>query len=125
MLFEERFDDESKKFSKDKSQAINTRTQKINLVRSVKEIIVDLMKSDIEQIKKILLKIIEMLKINFKKSIKKQSKLIRTLNRIESRFQTIKKQNVNQSIKAKMLGTHKGPNTFHLWIFHHGGSFHA
>ena len=37
------------------------------------------------------------LKIDFDSS----SKLIRTLNRIESRLQTIEKQNVNQSTKAK------------------------
>ena len=52
MSFEERFDDESKKFRKSKSQIINKRNQKISLVKKVKKMIVDLMKSEIEQIKK-------------------------------------------------------------------------
>ena len=42
-----------------------------------------------------------MLKANLKENVKNSSKLIRTLNRIERKFQTIKKQNVNQLIKAK------------------------
>ena len=45
--------------------------------------------------KKILQRIIEMLKVNFKENVENSSKLIRTLNRIENRFQTIEKQNVN------------------------------
>ena len=73
----------------------------INLVKEIKKMIVDLMKSEIEQIKRILLRMIEILKVDLKKSIENSSKLIRTLNRIESRFQIIEKQNVNQSIKAK------------------------
>ena len=101
MSFEERFDDESKKFRGNKSQIINKRNQKISLVKEVKEIIVDLMKSEIEQIKKILLKMIEMLKVDLKENVENSSKLVRTLNRIENRLQIIEKQNANQSIKAK------------------------
>ena len=101
MSFEERFDDESKKFREDKSQIINKRSQKINLIKEVKEVIADLMKSEIEQIKRILLKMIEMLKVDLKEDIESFSKLIRTLNRIENRFQTIEKQNINQSIKIE------------------------
>ena len=63
--------------------------------------IVDLIKNKIEQIKKILLKIIEMLRIDLKENVENLSKLIRTLHRIENRFQIIEKQNINQSIKAK------------------------
>ena len=48
--------------------------------------IADLMKSEIEQIKRILLKIIEMLKADLKKDIESFSKLVRTLNRIENRL---------------------------------------
>ena len=44
---------------------------------------------------------IEMIKANLKENVKNLSKLIRTLNRIKSRFQTIEKQNANQSIKTK------------------------
>ena len=61
----------------------------------------DLMRNKIEQIKKILLKVIEMLKVDLKESVENSSKLARTLNRIENKFQIIEKQNVNQSIKAK------------------------
>ena len=53
------------------------------------------MKSKIEQIEKILLKIIEMLKADLKENVENSSKLIRTLNRIENKFQIIEKQNVN------------------------------
>ena len=53
------------------------------------------MKSEIEQIKRILLKMIEMLKTDLKENIENSSKLVQTLNRIENRFQTIEKQNVN------------------------------
>ena len=63
--------------------------------------IADLMKSEIEQIKKILLKMIEMLKVDLKQDVENSSKLVRTLNRIKNRFQIIEKQNANQSIKAK------------------------
>ena len=77
------------------------RNQKQNLIKSVKKVIVDLFESEIEQIKKILLRMIEMLKANLKENVENSSKLIRTLNRIESKFQTIEKQNVNQSIKTK------------------------
>ena len=101
MLFEKRFDDESKKFRKSKSQIINKRNQKISLVKEVKKIIVDLMKSEIEQIKEILLRMIEMLKVDLKENVENSSKLIRTLNRIKNKFQIIEKQNANQSIKAK------------------------
>ena len=86
MSFEERFDDESKKFRKNKSQIINKRNQKINLIKEVKEVIVDLMKNEIEQIEKILLRIIEILKVDLKENIENSSKLARTLNRIKSRF---------------------------------------
>ena len=101
MSFEKRFNDESKKFRRNKNQIINKRNQKINLIKKVKEMIVNLMKSEIEQIKKILLRVIEMLKVDLKKNVENSSKLVRTLNRIENRLQTIEKQNVNQSIKAK------------------------
>ena len=101
MSFEGRFDDESKKFREIKSQIINKRNQKISLIKKVKEVIVDLMKSEVEQIKRILLRVIEVLKINLKKNVENSSKLIRTLNRIENRLQIIEKQNANQSIKAK------------------------
>ena len=101
MSFEERFDDESKKFRKNKSQIINKRNQKINLIKEVKEMIADLMKNEIEQIKRILLRVIEILKADLKENIENSSKLIRTLNRIKSRFQIIEKQNANQSIKTK------------------------
>ena len=57
--------------------------------------IIDLMKSKIEQIKKILLKIIEMLKVDLKENVENSSKLVRTLNRIKNKFQTIEKQNAN------------------------------
>ena len=105
MSFEERFDDESKKFRRDKSQIINKRNQKINLVKEVKEVIADLMKSEIEQIERILLKMIEILKVDLKEDIENSSKLIRTLNRIKSRFQVIEKQNANQSTKAKIYAS--------------------
>ena len=102
MSFEERFDDESKKFRRDKSQIINKRNQKINLIKEVKEVIVDLIKSEIEQIERILLRVIEILKADLKEDIENSSKLIRTLNRIKSKFQIIEKQNANQSTKAKI-----------------------
>ena len=86
MSFEERFDDESKKFRKNKSQIINKRNQKINLIKEVKEVIADLMKNEIEQIKRILLRVIEILKADLKENIENSSKLIRTLNRIKSKF---------------------------------------
>ena len=95
MLFEERFDDESKKFRRNKNQIINKRNQKINLVKEIKEMIADLMKNKIEQKERILLKMIEMLKIDLKENVENSSKLVRTLNRIENRFQIIEKQNVN------------------------------
>ena len=95
MSFEERFDDESKKFRKNKSQIINKRNQKISLVKEVKKVIVDLMKSEIEQIKRILLKMIEMLEVDLKENVENSSKLVRTLNRIENKFQIIEKQNAN------------------------------
>ena len=50
---------------------LNMRNQKLNLIKSVKKVIVDLFKSEIEQIKKILLKMIEMLKMNLKKKTSK------------------------------------------------------
>ena len=95
MSFTKRFDDESKKFLRDKSQMLNMRNQKQNLIKSVKKVIADLFKSEIKQMKEILLKIIEMLKANLKENVENSSKLIRTLNRIESKVQTIEKQNVN------------------------------
>ena len=42
-----------------------------------------------------------MLKIDLKERIENSSKLIRTLTQIENKLLTIKKQNVNQSIKTK------------------------
>ena len=102
MSFEKRSDDESKKFRESKSQIINKRNQKINLVKEVKEMIADLMKSEIEQIERILLRVIEILKADLKEDIENSSKLARTLNRIESRLQIIEKQNANQSTKAKI-----------------------
>ena len=51
--------------------------------------IANLFENEIEQMKEVLLRIIEMLKANLKKNVENSSKLIRTLNRIESRFQTI------------------------------------
>ena len=86
MSFTKRFDDESKKFLRDKSQMLNMRNQKQNLIKSVKKVIVDLFENEIEQMKKILLKVIEMLKANLKENVENSSKLIRTLNRIESKF---------------------------------------
>ena len=80
---------------------LNMRNQKQNLIKSVKKVIADLFENEIEQMKEVLLRIIEMLKANLKENVENSSKLIRTLNRIESKFQTIEKQNVNQSIKAK------------------------
>ena len=77
------------------------RNQKQNIIKSVKEMIVDLFENNIEQMKEIILKIIEMLEANLKENVENSSNLIRTLNRIESRLQTIEKQNVNQSIKVK------------------------
>ena len=79
----------------------NIRNQKQKLIKSAKKIIVDLFKNEIEQIKEILLRVIEMLKANLKENVENLSKLIRTLNRIENRFQTIEKQNVNQLIKVE------------------------
>ena len=64
----------------------NMRNQKQNLIKSVKKVIVDLFENKIEQIKEVLLKVIEMLKTNLKENVENSSKLIRTLNRIESRF---------------------------------------
>ena len=49
----------------------------------------------IEQIKRKILKMIKMLKIDLKEKIKNSSKLIQTLNRIKNKFQIIKNQNVN------------------------------
>ena len=63
------------------------------------------MKNEIEQIEKILLRVIEILKADLKEDIENSSKLIRTLNRIKSRFQVIEKQNANQSIKAKIYAS--------------------
>ena len=95
MSFTKRFDDESKKFLKSKSQVFNMRNQKQNLIKNVKKVIADLFENEIEQMKEILQRMIEMLKTNLKENVENSSKLIRILNRIESRFQTIEKQNVN------------------------------
>ena len=70
MSFEERFDDESKKFRKNKNQIINKRNQKISLIKKVKKVIADLMKSEIEQIEEILMRMIEMLKVDLKEDSK-------------------------------------------------------
>ena len=101
MSFEKRFDDESKKFRKSQSQIINKRNQKISLVKKAKKVIADLMRNEIKQIEKILLKMIEMFKVDLKKNVENSSKLVSTLNRRENKFQIIEKQNANQSIKAK------------------------
>ena len=53
--------------------------------------IADLMKSEIKQIKRILLKIIEVLKVDLKENVENSSKLVRTLNKIENKFQIIEK----------------------------------
>ena len=53
-------------------------------------------------IERILLRVIEILKADLKENIENSSKLIRTLNRIKSRFQVIEKQNANQSTKTKI-----------------------
>ena len=45
--------------------------------------------------KEILLRIIEMLKINLKENVENQLRLIQTFIRIENKFQTIEKQNVD------------------------------
>ena len=82
-------------------QAFKKQNQKINLIRSVKEIIANLMTSEIKQIERILLKVIERLKTDLKKDVENTSKLNRKLNRIENKLLKIEKQNVNQSIKAE------------------------
>ena len=69
MSFEKRFDDESKKFRENKNQIINKLNQKKSLIKKIKEVIVDVMKSEIEQIKKILLRMIEMLKVDLKENV--------------------------------------------------------
>ena len=68
-----------------------TRNQKVDLIKNAKETIVTLTTSNVKQIKRILLKVIEMLKNNLRKKIDSQSKLSLTLNRIENRFLTIEK----------------------------------
>ena len=75
MSFVERFDDDSKNFRENLKQAFKLQNQKINLIKSAKKIILHLMTSDIKQIEKILMKIIEMLKIDLKKKIENSSKL--------------------------------------------------
>ena len=74
---------------------LNMQNQKQNLIKSVKKVIANLFENKIEQIKEILLKMIKLLKANLKESVENSSKLIQTLNRIESKFQAIEKQNVN------------------------------
>ena len=64
----------------------NMRNQKQSMIKSAKKVITDLFESKIEQVKDILLKVIEMLKANLKKNVENSSKLIRTLNRIERSF---------------------------------------
>ena len=53
----------------------------MNLIKEIKEVIADLMKNKIEQIKRILLKIIEMLKVDLKK---KHRKFVEINSNIES-----------------------------------------
>ena len=65
--------------------------------------IVDLMKNEIEQIKEILLRMIEMLKVDLKENVESSSKLIRTLNRIENKFQTIEKKKLISQLKRKRM----------------------
>ena len=60
------------------------------MIKNTKKIIVDLTTNKIEQIEEILIKIIEMLKIDLKEKIENSSKLIQTLNRIENKLLTIK-----------------------------------
>ena len=59
------------------------------------------MTNNVKQIERILVKIIRMLKIDLKKEVENSSKLNQTLNKIESKNFTIKKQNANQLIKPK------------------------
>ena len=101
MSFVKRFDDDSKDFRKNLKQTFKLQNQKINPIKSVKEVVAILITSDVKQIEKILIKIIEMLKIDLEKKIENSSKLNQTLNKIESRLFIIKKQNVNQSINAE------------------------
>lgn len=77
MSFLRCFDDGSKDFRKSQSSAFNLKNEKIDLISSVKKVILDFTASEIKQIEEISLK------------------MIRTLNRIENRFQIIEKQNVN------------------------------
>ena len=51
--------------------------------------------NNVERIKKILIKIREMLKVDLKKKMENSSKLNRTLYKNESKIFIIKKQNVN------------------------------
>ena len=95
MSFVERFDDDLKNFRKKLKQTLKLQNQKFNLIKSVKKIFVDLMTNDVKQIEKILIKIIKMLKIDLKKEIENSSNISQTLNKIESRFLIIKKQNAN------------------------------
>ena len=79
MSFVKRFDDNSKNFRKNLKQTFKLQNQKINFIKSVKEIITNLMTSDVKQIEKILIKIIKMLKID----LEKKSKFIRIKSNIE------------------------------------------
>ena len=101
MSFTRRFGGESEDLRGDLEQAFKIQNQKIDLIRSVKEIVANLMTNDVKQIERILLKVIEMLKTDLKKDVKNTSKLSRTLNRIENRLLKIEKQNANQSIRAE------------------------
>ena len=101
MSFQKRFYDKSKKFRNNKRKKSVTRNQKTNLIQSVKKTVVNLTTNNVKQMKRILLKMIDMLKKNTKKKIENQSKLSLTLNQIENKILNIEKQNVNQLIKAK------------------------
>ena len=70
MLFVKCFDDDSKNFRKNLKQTFKLQNQKINFIKSVKKVIANLMSNDVKQIEKILIKIIEMFKIDLKKNRK-------------------------------------------------------
>ena len=62
------------------------------------------MTNNVKQIEKVLMKIITM-KVDLEKEIENSLKLNQILNRIESRFLIIKKQNANQSTKSEMFAS--------------------
>ena len=70
MSFVKRFDNNSKNFRKNLKQAFKLQNQKTIFIKSVKKIIANLMTNNVKQIEKLLMKIIKMLKIGFKKNRK-------------------------------------------------------